>query len=79
MTDIETQIKAAMVRFRSLPLNQDRRMAFSILICWVIGEMLIEHPDMTREQAERLFDQSLAGGPAVDPVDPVDPPPLTRR
>ncbi len=29
---------------------------------WVIGEMMLEHPDMTREQAEKLADSVL--GPA---------------
>lgn len=24
---------------------------------WVIGEMLIEHPEMTREYAERIYDE----------------------
>lgn len=23
---------------------------------WVIGEMMIEHPDMSREEAERIYD-----------------------
>lgn len=24
---------------------------------WVIGEMLIQHPEMTREQAEKIYDE----------------------
>jgi len=23
---------------------------------WVIGEMMLEHPEMTREEAERIYD-----------------------
>jgi hypothetical protein len=26
---------------------------------WVIGEMMLEHPDMTRERAEQIFDQMI--------------------
>ena len=26
---------------------------------WVVGEMLIEHPDMTREEAERHVDRAM--------------------
>ena len=24
---------------------------------WVIGEMMLEHPNMTREEAERVYDE----------------------
>lgn len=28
---------------------------------WVIGEMMIEHPEMTREEAERIYDRVTNG------------------
>lgn len=30
---------------------------------WVIGETMLEHPEMTREQAELLYDHALRGVP----------------
>ena len=28
---------------------------------WVIGEMMLAYPDMTREEAERIFDSVVDG------------------
>lgn len=79
MTDLEKTIQAALQRFQSLPLAERIKLREEQRRSWVVGEMLIEHPEFTRAQAEKIFDDMLAGwrGP-LDPVDPLPLPPSTR-
>lgn len=39
---------------------------------WVIGEMGIEHPEMSREELERLADQAVGPSPAPLPEPPAE-------
>jgi hypothetical protein len=53
--DIERLVKEACARFDALTLEQQREHRRAQRKSWVIGEMLLEHPDMTREYVENIW------------------------
>lgn len=54
--DLDQLVKDAMARFNALPPDQQREHRRAQRKSWVVGEMMLEHPEMTRERAESLFD-----------------------
>ncbi len=56
MSGLEDQIREAMERFRALPVDDQRKMRRAQRRSWVVGETMLSHPEMSRQEAERLFD-----------------------
>lgn len=57
MANIEQLVKAAVERFNALPPEQQRAHRAAQRRSWVVGEMMLEHPEMSRAAAEALFDE----------------------
>jgi hypothetical protein len=55
--ELERLVQEAMANFDALTLAEKREPRRAQTISWVIGEMLLEHPEMSREEAERVFDE----------------------
>lgn len=51
-------IKRAITAFEALTPKQKREHRRLQRKSWVIGEMMLQYPEMTREHAEALFDRS---------------------
>ena len=58
--DLDQLVKDATARFSALPPGERRAIRRAQSKSWVVGEMLLEHPEMTREQAEQLYDRVCA-------------------
>jgi hypothetical protein len=54
--ELDALIKDAMAKFDALSPEQKREHRRSQRKSWVIGEMLLEHPEMTREYAEKIYE-----------------------
>lgn len=50
-------VRAATERFNALSPAEKRAHREAQKRSWVIGEMMLSHPEMTREQVERLYDE----------------------
>lgn len=55
--EIDVLVKEAMQRFRGMAPEAQARMRRAQRKSWVVGEMMLEHPEMTRAYAEKLYDQ----------------------
>ena len=53
--ELDALIKDAMAKFDALSPEQKREHRLAQRKSWVIGEMLLEHPEMTREYAEKIY------------------------
>jgi hypothetical protein len=67
--DLDALIKRAVAEFNSWPREKQIAHRRAQRKSWVVGEMMLEHPEMTREAAEKLYDEVEAG------VFPVPTPP----
>ncbi len=56
-TDISKLVAEAVARFNAMPPAEQRKMREAQRESWVVGEMMLEHPEMTREEALRLYEQ----------------------
>lgn len=54
---IEQLVKEAVERFNALPMEKQNEMRRAQRKSWVIGNMLLDHPEMTREHAEAIYDR----------------------
>lgn len=54
--DLDRLVKEAIARFAALSPDQQREHRRTHRISWVVGEMMLQHPDMTREQVAELYD-----------------------
>ena len=54
---LDRLIKEACARFDALSPEQQREHRRAQRKSWVVGEMLLAHPDMSREHAEKLWDE----------------------
>lgn len=58
MTDkLEKLLDASKVYVEGLTPVQKRDMLDAQRKSWVIGELMLEHPSMSREEAERIYDR----------------------
>ena len=48
-------LKKALADFAALTPEQKRAHCRAQRRSWIVGEMMLEHPEMTREEAERIF------------------------
>ncbi len=53
--DLDRLIKEAIAKFDALSPEQQREHRRAQRKSWVLGEMMLEHPEMTREQAEEIY------------------------
>ena len=53
---LEQLVTEAMARFKALPPDQQREHLRAQQKSWVVGEIMLDHPEMTREQAAELYD-----------------------
>jgi hypothetical protein len=56
-TSLEEILQAAVRRFNALTPEQQKEMRRAQQKSWVVGEMMLEHPDMSREEAEKLYNK----------------------
>lgn len=61
LSSLETLIRESVARFAALPPERQKEIRNAQRKSWVIGEMLLEHPEMTREEAERVWDKVERG------------------
>ena len=54
--DLTAAVKAAEERFNALTPEEQSAHRRAQRKSWVIGETMLEHPNMSREEAERLYD-----------------------
>ncbi len=54
--ELDRLIKEAIARFDALPPEQQREHRRAQRKSWMVGEMMLEHPEMTREQAAEIYD-----------------------
>ncbi len=45
--------------FNALPEEKQRELREAQRKSWVIGEMMLDHPEMRREEAERLYREAI--------------------
>jgi hypothetical protein len=57
MTDIADLLKRAVLAFAELSDEEKRAHMAAQRKAWVIGEIMSEHPEMTRSEAERIYHQ----------------------
>lgn len=55
--DLDSLLNAAVTRFLSLPRQLQREAHRAQRRSWVVGELMLSHADMTREHAERIYDE----------------------
>lgn len=55
--ELDALLRKAVAAFDLMTPEQQREMRKAQRKSWVIGEMLLEHPTMSREEAERLYEQ----------------------
>ena len=55
--ELDALLRKAVAVFDAMTPEQQREMRRAQRKSWVIGEMLLEHPEMSREEAERLYEQ----------------------
>jgi hypothetical protein len=54
--ELEEKIREAMEKFRLLTVEKQREIHRAQRRSWVLGETLLAHPEMSREDAEKLLD-----------------------
>jgi len=59
--DLNELVRKAQERFNALSPRQKREHRAAQRKSWVVGEMMLEYSEMTREYAERLFDETVNG------------------
>jgi hypothetical protein len=55
--DLGALIKRAVAAYKAMSPEEKRVMHEAQRRSWVIGELMLEHLDMTREQAEAIYDR----------------------
>ena len=54
--DLDRLVRDAMAKFNALSPEQQLEYRRAQRKSWVVGETMLEHPKMPREEAERLYD-----------------------
>ena len=53
----DANLAAAIAAYNAMTLEQQQKLHDMQRRSWGIGELMLEHPDMTREQAEDIYDR----------------------
>ena len=59
--DLERMLIEAQNRFDAMTPEQQKAMRDAQRKSWVVGETMLEHPEMTREQAEEIYEKVVLG------------------
>lgn len=54
---LKQQLFDALEHFAKLPKKEKQAMLAAQRKSWVIGELMLAHPEMTREEAEQIYDR----------------------
>ena len=54
--DLQDLIRASIAAFEALPPDEKLAVRRAQRRSWVLGELMLAHPEMTREEAEKLVD-----------------------
>lgn len=57
--ELDELVKRVKAAFDALTPQQQREHRTAQRKSWVIGEMMVAHPEMTREEASRRYDEML--------------------
>ena len=63
MSDIEQRIKDAAAAFEKLPPKRQAELRERQRRSWVVGELMLENPDMTEQYANQLYDEARSRNP----------------
>jgi hypothetical protein len=55
--ELDALIERAVAAYNKMTPQQKREMHETQRRSWVIGNMLLDHPDMSREYAENIYDR----------------------
>lgn len=55
--ELTTAIERAVATYNSMTPQQKREMHEAQRRSWVIGNMMLDHPEMSREHAENIYDR----------------------
>lgn len=57
--DLAELVRKSKEWFDSLTPEQQKEHRRAQRKSWVVGEMMLEHPEMTREEAERIYERAI--------------------
>ena len=57
--ELNVLLERSVARWKAMTPTEQRELAQAQRKSWVIGEMMLEYPDMTRDRAEELFNQII--------------------
>jgi hypothetical protein len=57
--DLQKLVRDAQARFEALSPEQKRAHVEAQKKSWVVGETMLSHPEMTREEAEALYEKVI--------------------
>ena len=55
--ELTAKIRAAMEAFNAMSPEEQRAHRVAQRKSWVVGEMMLEHPEMTRAEAEAVYEK----------------------
>lgn len=55
--DLDRLVRESVARFEALPPDKQAQLREAQRRSWVIGNMLLDHPEMTRERAAAIYDR----------------------
>jgi hypothetical protein len=61
MSDFEQRLIEAQKRFDAMSLEDKQKMRAAQRKSWVIGETMLSHPEMTRGEAEEIYEKVVVG------------------
>lgn len=57
--ELDALLRQAVAAFEAMTPEQKREHRRAQRKSWVVGETMLEHPEMSREQAEKLYEEAL--------------------
>lgn len=57
---LDTLLRQALAKVNAMSPAERKAMYEAQQRSWVIGEMLIEHPEMSRAEAERIYEETTS-------------------
>jgi hypothetical protein len=57
--DLDRLIEASIERVKNMTPVEKKTMLKAQQRSWVVGEMMLEHPEMSREQVEKIYEEIL--------------------
>jgi hypothetical protein len=57
--DLEALLEGSLAHFKAMSPEERRAMIARQRQSWVIGEMMLDHPEMTHERAEEIYESVI--------------------